>query len=148
MKVILKQDVPNLGKKGQTIEVAEGYGRNFLLPRGLAIEASEGALKSMATEQRDKQLRQERIVNELKALRDRLVQTPVTVRVKCGEGGRLYGAVTNKDIAEAVAKLLGKDFDKRVIEVKQPIKSLGTYELDMKFGHNVSGKLTVNIVEG
>ena len=148
MKVILKQDVPNLGKKGQTIEVAEGYGRNFLLPRGLAIEASEGALKSIATEERDKKLREERIVNELKALRDRLAQTPVTVRVKCGEGGRLYGAVTNKDIAEAVAKLLGKDFDKRVIEVKQPIKSLGTYELDMKFGHNVSGKLTVNIVEG
>lgn len=147
MKVILKQDVKNVGTKGQTLEVAEGYARNFLIPRALAVPATEGAIKSLQTEKQHQENREQRIMNERKAIRDKLAETTITVPVRCGEGGRLYGSVTNKDIADAITKVLGKEFDKRVIELAGPIRTLGTYEVKLKFGHNISGKLNVNIVE-
>lgn len=146
MKVILKQDVKNLGKKGQTVEVAEGYARNFLIPRGAAVPATEGALKSLETEQRQQADREQRMVDQLRALRDKLAEMTVTVPVRCGEGGRLYGSVTNKDIADSLTQVLGKSFDRRVIELDQPIRALGTYEVKLKFGHNITGKLNVTIV--
>lgn len=146
MKVILKADVKGTGKKGETHEVSDGYARNFLLPRGLAVEASSSALKSMEQERQAKQQRQERIITELKTLRDKLEAITVTVPARCGEGGRLFGSVTNKDIADVITGVLGKEFDRRQIELESPIKTLGTHKVALKFGNGVSGTLTVAIV--
>ena len=146
MKVILKADVKGTGKKGQTLEVSDGYARNFLLPRGLAVEASVGALKAIEEEKKVQVAKQERVINELKALRDRLEGQTVRLPAKCGEGGRLFGYITNKDVAGAISKFLGKEFDRKMIELSSPIKSLGVYPVSLKFGHNISGTVNVEIV--
>lgn len=146
MKVILKADVKGTGKKGQTIEVSDGFARNFLFPRGLAVEASAGALKSLEEEAKAKVARQERIVSELKALRDKLEGQTVRVPARTGEGGRLFGSITNKDVADAITKFLGKEFDRKVIELTTPIKTLGQYTVTLKFGQNVTGTINVEIV--
>ncbi|MFZ5823755.1 MAG: 50S ribosomal protein L9 [Bacillota bacterium] len=146
MKVILKADVKGTGKKGQTLEVSDGYARNFLLPRGLAVEASAGALKAIEEEKKVQVAKQERMINELKALRDRLEGQTVRLPAKCGEGGRLFGSITNKDVAGAISKFLGKEFDRKLIELGSPIKSLGVYPVSLKFGHNISGTVNVEIV--
>ncbi|HWI63851.1 MAG TPA: 50S ribosomal protein L9 [Symbiobacteriaceae bacterium] len=146
MKVILKADVKGTGKKGQTVEVSDGYGRNYLLPRGLAMEASSGALKSLEEEAKAKIAKAERVVSDLKALRDKLEGQTVKVPAKCGEGGRLFGSIGNKDIADAISKFLGKDFDRKIIDLSTPIKTLGVYPVTLKFGHNVSGTINVEIV--
>jgi len=147
MKVILKADVKGTGSKGQTLEVADGFARNFLFPRNLAVEASTGALKSIEVERDAKRRREERIVSDLKALRDSLEGQTVKIMAKCGESGRLFGSITNKDIAEGITKFLGKDFDRKQIELTSPIKTLGTYPITLKFGHNITGTVNVNIVE-
>lgn len=148
MKVILKVDVKGTGKKGETIEVSDGYARNFLFPRKMAVEASAGAVKSLEEERNVQIRRQERIVSDLKALRDQLDGRAVSVPAKSGENGRLFGSITNKDVADALSKLLGKEFDRRLIDLSMPIKSLGTYEVTIKFGHNISGMVSVEIVPG
>lgn len=148
MKVILKADVKGTGKKGESVEVSTGYARNFLFPRNLAVEASAGALKSLQEEKNAQLRRQERIVNEAKSLRDQLEGQTVKVLAKCGENGRLFGSITNKDIADAITKLLKQNFDRKVIELTTPIKSLGTYPVTLKLGHNISGTINVEIVEG
>jgi large subunit ribosomal protein L9 len=146
VKVILKADVKGTGKKGQTLEVSDGYARNFLLPRGLAVEASAGALKSIEEEKKAQIAKQERILNELKALRDKLDGQTVRLPAKCGEGGRLFGSITNKDVAAAISKFLGKEFDRKVVELPSPIKSLGVYPVSLKFGQNINGTVNVEIV--
>jgi large subunit ribosomal protein L9 len=147
MKVILKKDVKELGKKGATVEVSDGYARNYLIPRGIAVEASVGALRSVEAEKATAKKNEERLIAELKALRDKLAEKPVTVPAKTGEGGRLFGSITNKDIAEAISKMLGKEFDRKRIELENPIKNVGTYTVTLKFGHDIQGKITVNVVE-
>lgn len=146
MKVILKADVKGTGKKGQTVEVSDGYARNFLFPRSLATEASAGALKSLEEEAKAQARKQERIVAEVKALRDKLEGQTVKVPARCGEGGRLFGSITNKDVADAITKFLGKEFDRKLIDLATPIKTLGTYQVALKFGHNITGTINVEIV--
>jgi large subunit ribosomal protein L9 len=146
MKVILKVDVKGTGKKGQTVEVSDGYARNFLFPRGAAVEASAGAMKSIEEERQAQVRRQERIIAELQALRDKLEGQTVKVPARTGEGGRLFGSITNKDIADAITKFLGKEFDRRVVDLDTPIKSLGIYPVSLKFGQNVTGTINVQIV--
>lgn len=148
MRVILKQDVKGLGKKGQALTVAEGYGRNFLLPRGLAVEASEGAVKAMQEEKKVQQIRQERVLKEAQALRDRLEGKTVTVSARVGENGRLFGSITSKDVAAALSKLVGSEIDKRSVELKDPIRTLGAHPVSVKLGHDLVAKVTVQIVEG
>ncbi|MDF2626870.1 MAG: ribosomal protein [Symbiobacteriaceae bacterium] len=146
MKVILKADVKGTGKKGQTLEVSDGFARNFLFPRGLAMEASSGALKSLEEEAKAKERKAERILNDLKALRDKLEGQTVKVPARCGEGGRLFGSITNKDIADAITKFLGKEFDRKIIDLVNPIKTLGVHPVVLKFGQNVNGTINVEIV--
>lgn len=148
MKVILKADVKGTGKKGETVEVSDGYARNFLFPRKLAMEASAGAVRSLEEEKNAQIRKQERILNDLKTLRDRLEGQKVRLPVKSGENGRLFGSVTNKDIADAITRMLGKEFDRRLIDLTTPIKLLGAYPVTLKFGHNITGTITVEIVEG
>lgn len=147
MKVILLKDVPNLGKRGTSVEVSEGYGRNFLMPRGLAKEASEGALKALAAEQKAAATRLAREEAEARALGEKLSQLEVVVPAKMGEGGRLFGSVTSKDVAAALeARQI--TLDKRKIALEEPIKQLGTYQVPVKLHPKVHVNLTVHVKQG
>jgi len=146
VKVILKADVKGTGKKGETVEVSDGYARNFLLPRGLAVAASAGALKSIEVERRAQAEKEQRRIAEVKALRDRLDGQTIRLPAKCGEGGRLFGSVTNKDVAEAISRHIGKEFDRKVIELNAPIKTVGVHTVELKFGHNINAKVNAEIV--
>lgn len=145
MKVILQADVKNLGKKGQVAEVAEGYGRNFLIPRGLAVEASNANMKNLEMQKASEAKRKERELEEAKELGAKLSGITVKVKTKAGEGGRLFGAVTNKEVAETVEKQHGLKVDKRKFELKTPIKSLGAYPITVKIHPAVSVELKVEV---
>ncbi|MBY6278564.1 50S ribosomal protein L9 [Symbiobacterium thermophilum] len=146
MKVILKADVKGTGKKGQTVEVADGYARNYLIPRGLAVAASEGALRSIEAERKAQKAKLERQIAELTALRDELDGQTIQLPAKCGEAGRLFGSVTNKDVADAIARHIGKPFDRKLVDLSTPIKTLGVHSVTLRFGHNITGKVNVEIV--
>lgn len=145
MKVILKQDVATLGKRGATVEVSEGYARNFLMPRGLVVEASEGALKVLAMEKKVADNKAAKEEAEAKALGEKLGSVEVVVPAKMGEGGRLFGSVTAKDIVEALAKQKIK-LDKKKLELEEPLKHLGTYEVPVKLHPKVHVNLKVQVV--
>ena len=145
MKVILNADVKGTGKKGQVLEVADGYARNFLFPKKLAIEATTGNIQDIshkkAIEERRKMKEKEvalELANKLNALL-------IDVKTKTGEGGRLFGSVTSKEIAEALKKQHGVEVDKRKLELKEPIKSLGDYEVQVKVYQDVIAKLKVHV---
>ncbi len=146
MKVILKADVKGTGKKGETVEVADGYARNYLIPRGLAVAASEGALRSIEAERRAQKAKKERQIAELTALRDQLEGQTIQLPAKSGEAGRLFGSITNKDVAEAISRHIGKPFDRKMVDLSTPIKTLGVHSVTLRFGHNITGKVNVEIV--
>lgn len=126
--------------------MAEGYGRNFLLPRKLAAEASKGAL-TMLDEQRKAQAKREaQAVADTKELASLLESKPVAVRAKAGGNGKLFGTVTNADIADAINQAFSVDVDKHKIEVKNSIKALGTYPVEIRLGKNIVAKTTVSVV--
>lgn len=143
MKVILKQDVKGLGKAGQTVNVAEGYARNFLLPRGLATEASTGALRSLANQKQAEKLREEREAQSARAVKDKLNGQTITLQAKAGDAGRLFGAITSKDIAAALTRSAGIPIDKKRIELKEPIKALGEYEITVRLGFDLLARVKV-----
>ena len=145
MKVILIQDVKNLGQKGALVEVAEGYGRNFLLPRGLAMEASQGAVKSLEAEKERQQQKAARLTAQAKAAAAKLNGMTVTVKARVGEGTRLFGSVTAKDVAGALQKVTKIEIDKRKVEIKEPIKSLGTYPATIKLHPEASAEIKVSV---
>jgi len=147
LKVILKADIKGTGKKGQILEVSDGYARNYLIPRGLAVEASAGALRSIEEEKKVQAARQERLIKQLQATRDRLEGQTVRLAAKCGEGGRLFGSVTNKDVAEAIGKFLGTEFDRKLVELDAPIKTVGVYPVTVRFGHNITATVIFEIVQ-
>lgn len=146
MKVILKADVKGTGKKGETVEVADGYARNYLIPRGLAVAASEGALRSIEAERKAQKAKKERQIAELTALRDQLEGQTIQLPAKSGEAGRLFGSITNKDVAEAISRHIGKPFDRKLVDLSTPIKTLGVHSVTLRFGHNITGKVNVEIV--
>ena len=146
MKVILLQDVKGQGKKGQLLEVSDGYARNFMLPRKLAIEATTDAIN---TKNMNDKATQERIAKEKAealATANKLRQMTLTVTAKGGGAGRLFGAVTNAEIAAALEKA-GIKLDKRKIVLSENIKNVGTYTVTCKLGHEISAPLTVKIEE-
>lgn len=146
MKVILKEDVKKLGKRGDIVKVADGYGRNYLIPRGLAEEATEGSLSKLKHKKRVLE-RQENVRHaEAKELADKLEEKKYTISVKAGEKGRLFGSVTTMDIADAVKKA-GYEIDKRKIELDDHIKALGTYEIKVKLYEDISATLKIEVVE-
>ncbi|MGE5553781.1 MAG: 50S ribosomal protein L9 [Betaproteobacteria bacterium] len=147
MKVILKKDVPNLGKRGDTVEVSEGYARNYLIPRDLAAVASEGALKALAVERRAAEAKKAREEAEARELRERLAKLEVVIPAKLGEAGRLFGSVTAKDVVEALLKQ-GIELDKRKLELAEPIKQLGTYRVPVKLHPKVHLELAVRVIPG
>lgn len=146
MKVILLQDVKGKGKKGQMLEVSDGYARNYMLPRKLAIEATPDAINTMRMNDKATQERIAREKAEAMAVSKQLREMTVTVTAKGGGAGRLFGSVTNAEIAEALAKT-GIKLDKRKIVVSDPIKNVGTYTVTCKLGYEISAPLTVKIEE-
>jgi large subunit ribosomal protein L9 len=146
MKVIFLQDVKGQGKKGEIKDVAEGYARNFLIPRGLAQAATEGALKSIGQMKAAENKRKEKAREEAQALAAKLADMTLVIKAKAGENGRLFGAVTNKQIAEELEKQ-GFRIDKRQIELDEPIRTLGVTRVTLRLYPEVKGELNVHIVE-
>lgn len=146
MKLILLADVKALGKKGQVVDVAEGYARNFLLPRKLGAEASKGALASLEQQSKAQTKRDALALAETQELAKLLESKPVAVRAKAGGNGKLFGAVTNADIADAISTTFSIEIDKHKIDVKAAIKALGTYPVEIKLGKSITAKTTISVV--
>ena len=146
MKVILLQDVKGKGKKGQMLEVSDGYARNFMLPKKLAIEATPDAINTMRMNDKATQERIAREKAEALATSKKLREMTVIVKAKGGGAGRLFGSVTNAEVAEALAKQ-GIKLDKRKIVLNETIKNAGTYTATCKLGYEITAPLTVKIVE-
>ena len=146
MKVILQQDVRGQGKKGQMIEVAEGYARNFLLPRKLAVPATADAVNTMKLREKAKKAEDARLKAEAEAIVEKLKNAPVKVSARAGANGKLFGAVTSKEVSDALQAQYGIELAKQKI-VMDPIKAFGSYELKVKLGYEVSGIIYVMVVE-
>ncbi|WP_337103858.1 50S ribosomal protein L9 [Paenibacillus sp. YIM B09110] len=146
MKVILLKDVKGQGKKGDVKELSEGYVRNFLLPQGLAKLASDGNLKTLEVQNASEQKRKDKEKEDAEALAKKLGEMTVVVKTKAGEGGRLFGAITSKQIGEALAEL-GIKIDKRKIELEDPIRTLGVTQVPIKLHPQVKAKLNVQAAE-
>lgn len=144
-KLILTHEVTGLGAPGDVIEVKDGYARNYLLPRGLATGWTKGAQKQIDAIQAARRKREIATIEDARAARDALQSKPVIVKVRSGESGRLFGAVTTHDIAEAVAAG-GVQVDRRKIEVKNPIKSLGSHQVSVRLHDDVAATLEVQVV--
>ncbi|MBQ7858202.1 MAG: 50S ribosomal protein L9 [Oscillospiraceae bacterium] len=147
MKVILLQDVKGKGKKGQMIEVSDGYARNFMLPRKLAVEATTDAINTMRMNDKATQERIAREKAEAMALSTKLREMTLVVTAKGGGSGRLFGSVTNQEIADALKAKAGITIDKRKIVIADPIKTVGTYTVTCKLGYEITAPLTVKIEE-
>lgn len=146
MKVILLQDVKGKGKKGQMIEVSDGYARNYMLPRKIAMEATADAINTMRMNDKATQERQARERAEAMELAKRMKAMTLTVYAKGGGAGRLFGSVTSQEIADALQSQ-GITLDKRKIVIDEPIKNVGTYTIRCKLGYEITAQLTVQIQE-
>ena len=147
MKVILLTDVKGKGKKGQMIEVSDGYARNYMLPRKIAIEATPDAVNTMRMNDKATQERIAREKAEALETSKKLKELVLVVKAKGGGAGRLFGAVTNQEIADALKKNTGIAIDKRKIVIDEPIKNVGTYTVKCRLGYEIVGQLTVKIEE-
>lgn len=147
MKVILQQDVRGKGKKGQLIEVSDGYGRNYLLPRKLAIEATADNINTMKMNDKATAERQAKEKAEALELRDFLKEKTVVVKAKGGGAGRLFGSVTSAEIAQALSEQFGKQVDKRKIVQGDPIKAVGSYTVKVKLGYEITADLRIRVEE-
>lgn len=146
MLVLLKQDVKGTGKAGDIVKVSDGFARNMLLPRGLAVEATDGNVRA-AEKQKERQAekaRQEK--EEAVKLAESLGGKELTIKAKAGEGGRLFGAITSKDISDALLDQLALEIDKKKIELDSPIKTVGTFNVILRLYQEVKGDLKVNVV--
>ena len=146
MKVILLQDVKKLGKKGDIMEVAEGYARNFLLPQKLVAAATADTLNQMQLQKTAQAERQKRQLEEAKLLAVQLGKVEVIVKAKSGEGGKLFGAITSKDIADAAKAQFGIELDRRKIEIPEAIKNLGRTTVVMKIHPEVTAEIRVQVI--
>jgi len=146
MKVILKADVKNLGSKGDIVNVSDGYARNYLFPRGLAEEANKGNVQQLKERQKAVQRRMEEEKAAAKEMASRMEKEKFVIAVKAGEQGRLFGSVTTKDIADAVAKA-GYEIDRRKIQLEENIKSLGVHKVKVKLYEDVTADIKIQVVE-
>ncbi|TDT50467.1 50S ribosomal protein L9 [Fonticella tunisiensis] len=145
MKVILKQDVKGLGKKGDVINTSDGYARNFLFPRGLAIEATEGNMKTLELQKASEAKRKAEELQRARELAKQISEYTLNISVKTGENGKLFGSITSKDIADELKKQYKIDIDKKKIVLDEAIKTTGVYNIEVKVYPEVSARLKVNI---
>ena len=147
MKVILQQDIKGKGKRGQMIEVSDGYARNYMLPRKLAVEANADNVNTMRMNDKAQQEKRQREREEAFAISNRMKEITVTVYAKGGGAGRLFGSVTTQEIADALQKEHGIALDKRKIALEESIKTVGTYTVKCKLGYEITAELKVRIEE-
>lgn len=146
MKVVLRDDVENVGRKGDLIEVTDGYARNYLVPRGLAIKATKGVVQQGEAMRRNRQARDGRDREAAQALADQLTGRRIEVRARAGEEGRLFGSVTAADVVDAVRAQTGVELDRRKTQLAEPLKELGPAEIPVKLHSDVEVTLTVDVV--
>lgn len=147
MKVILLEDVKKLGKKGEVVDISDGYARNFVLPKKLGIEANSKNMNDLKLQNANKEKREQENLDAAKALAELMAKDQVTVSIKAGEGGRTFGAVSSKEIAQSYKDQCGREIDKKKIVLPEPIKSFGVFEVSIKLHPKVTGKLKVNVKE-
>ena len=147
MKVILQQDVKGHGKKGQMVEVSDGYGRNYLLPRKLAVEATAENVNTMKMQDKAKQARLAEEKAAAQAAAEQLKGCQVNIRAKAGQGGRLFGSITSREISDELKAQHGIDVNKSKIVLSDPIKSFGAFEVKCKLGSEISGVINVLVIE-
>ena len=147
MKVILQQDVKGQGKKGQMVEVSEGYARNFLLPRKLAILATADAINTMNLKEKARKAEEARQKAEAEATAEKLKECMVKLTAKAGSGGKLFGAVTTKEISAGLKDQFGVDVPKQKLVLEEPIKAFGSYQVKAKLGFEVNGTVYVSVYE-
>jgi large subunit ribosomal protein L9 len=145
MKVILQRTVERLGDPGDVADVADGYARNYLIPRGLAIRAEKGALRHATSLKRAHETRTSAQKGEFEALAARLIQEPIVVHARAGEEGKLFGSVTAADVAEAVSAQAGVELDRKDVHLDEPIRSVGTHEVRVHLFAEVDPVLTVDV---
>ena len=145
MEVILKEDIPNLGKMGEIVRVRDGYARNFLLPRGLVVVANKKNLKGFEHQKRVITAQSERVVKQAQGLSEKLAAVSLMIPVKVGEEGKLFGSVTNIDIEQAL-RAKGFDIERRKIHLNEPIKSVGDYEVPVRLTADVTAPVKVSVV--
>ena len=145
MTIILTEDIENLGKAGDVVRVRAGYGRNYLIPKGLALQATERNRKRLEHERQVIARRREKMIKTVEEMKARLEELTVTIPKKAGEGEKLYGSVTNKEIAQALASQ-GIEMDRKAIHIEEPIKSLGIHTVTVKLPHSLTASLKVWVV--
>ena len=148
MKVILKQDVPNVGDAGDIVDVADGFGNNYLVPRNLAMRASKGAVKDADAMRHARIKRQAKTLGEAEELKATLESRAVTISAKAGEDGTLYGSVGNSAVAAAIADQLGVKVDRRRVPMDKPFKNLGTHEVEVRIHPEVTATIRVEVARG
>jgi large subunit ribosomal protein L9 len=146
VKIILKQDVENLGYAGEIKQVAPGYYRNFLLPRGLAVEATKGQIRALEVSATSHSAKVAKAKTQSNALADKIEAASISIQVRLGEQGRIYGSVTNKDIAETLLEQTGISVDRHDIELPEPLKSIGEHTVPIKLEQGIEANLRVTLV--
>lgn len=147
MKVILLKDIKGTGKKGEIINASDGHARNYLIPRGLAKEATDGSVKELEHQNAAKVKKEEQAFAEAKALAAKIDTLEVTVKTKAGEGGRLFGSITNKDIADLIKAKHNLEIDKKKIVMEHPIRNLGSSQVTIKVYPKVTAQIKVHVIE-
>jgi large subunit ribosomal protein L9 len=146
MKVILKEDVKSIGNMGQVVDVSDGFARNYLVPRGLAVEANVKNIRSLEHEKKVIQEKAKKVKNSVQDLADRLANMTVVIKTKAGEEGKLFGSVTTMDIAEQL-KNQGIEIDKKKISLDEPIKRLGTYAVNLRLHSEITAQVNMQVIE-
>ena len=145
MKVILLENIDNVGKKGEAQEVKDGFGRNFLIPRHLAIPATKGNVKNLQEHARKLIDRKDRELKTAEVTKQRLDEASLTIKHKAGQDGKLFGSVTVKELAEAIKRVLGIEVDRKSITLDEPIKMTGAYTVDIHLEKGISASLKVEV---
>jgi len=146
VKVVLRDDVENVGRKGDLIEVTDGFARNFLVPRGLAMKATKGVVQQAEAMRRNREARDARDREAAQALADQLTGRRIELRARAGEGGRLFGSVTPADVVDAVRAQTGVELDRRKTQLAEPLKELGAVEVPVRLHADVEATLTLDVV--
>ena len=146
MKVILLDNIKGVGKKDEVINANDGYARNFLLPKKLAVEANSSNLANLQAKQNSNNFKREEDKKSASALKEKLNSITLTIKVKAGENGKIFGGVTSKEIAEQLKKKEGIELDKKKIDLKETIKTVGLFTVDLRLFEGIIGKLKVNVV--
>ena len=147
MKVILLEDVKSLGKKGQIVDINDGYARNFVLPKKLGVEATNANLNNLKLQKANEEKVAKEIYEKALAFKEEIEAIEVVVAIKAGEGGRTFGSVSTKEIPAEAKKQLGLELDKKKMQLSEPIRSFGMTEVPIKLHPKVTGKFTVHVVE-